>query len=205
MSKEQKQSLVYKLTNIINQKFYIGITKYTLGDRWSKHKHSARHLNTALYRAMRKYGIENFTIETLSLWNTYEEAKKEEIRLIAELRPHYNSTKGGDGCLGYKHTKAVCESISKRMKGVKGYWKGKKLPPHVIEIKRQWCKTRPDKERILAEGPKSQRKRVRCLEDGKIFPSAKEASEFYNIRRRTIAAICRKDLRDSRWIFEYIV
>ena len=52
---------IYRITNLINNKIYIGQTanKYP-SKRWGCHKHEATSGNDKpLYRAMRKYGIEN--------------------------------------------------------------------------------------------------------------------------------------------------
>ena len=50
-------------------------------------------LDTYLYRAIRKYGKENFTIEILD----EEYSNEKEIYWISKLKPEYNMTKGGDG------------------------------------------------------------------------------------------------------------
>ena len=53
---------IYKITNDINDKVYIGQTQNSIGVRWSMHKQHSKTLNTVLYRAMRKYGLEHFSI-----------------------------------------------------------------------------------------------------------------------------------------------
>ena len=65
---------IYKITNNINQKVYIGQTIMTPVQRWQKHRSDAK-LNKPypLYRAMNKYGIDNFSFEIL------EEVKVEEL------------------------------------------------------------------------------------------------------------------------------
>lgn len=55
---------------------------------------------------MNKYGYDNFTISTIQECKI-EETKSLEIYYILLLDTYYNglnNTKGGDGCLGYKHT-----------------------------------------------------------------------------------------------------
>ncbi len=65
---------IYKITNNINQKVYIGQTIMTPAQRWQKHRSDAK-LNKPypLYRAINKYGIDNFSFEIL------EEVKIEEL------------------------------------------------------------------------------------------------------------------------------
>lgn len=60
---------IYKITNKINNKIYIGQSQHCL-DRWSQHKYCSKNPNDFrtyehLYRSMRKYGIENFIFEII--------------------------------------------------------------------------------------------------------------------------------------------
>ena len=97
---------VYKITNIINNKVYIGITK-NIKSRFAYHKtrfnkqNKKEYLEKPLYKAFRKYGIENFKFEVLFENLTDEEAANKEIELIAEYKSlshenGYNITKGGN-------------------------------------------------------------------------------------------------------------
>ncbi len=54
---------VYQITNLINNKKYIGITNNYI-KRWSNHK-SGNSKNMVIGRAIEKYGIENFKFEIL--------------------------------------------------------------------------------------------------------------------------------------------
>ena len=62
---------IYKITNKINNKVYIGQTiKIRASDRFSQHKYLARHLeqekvNSYLHKAMHKYGVENFSFDII--------------------------------------------------------------------------------------------------------------------------------------------
>lgn len=57
--------IIYKLTNLITNKIYIGITKYTLGTRVSKHVWDSEKPKTYLHKSIKKYGIENFKQEII--------------------------------------------------------------------------------------------------------------------------------------------
>jgi group I intron endonuclease len=97
---EQKY-YVYKITNLINKKIYIGMTK-NIETRWLTHKTRSKTRKTLLYCAMNHYGLENFKIDVLETCATELEAKNAEIRLIASLGTQnsstgYNMTAGGDG------------------------------------------------------------------------------------------------------------
>ena len=56
---------IYKITNSINNKIYIGQTARTLNIRWKEHKVASISSDRPLYKAMRKYGIDNFHIEII--------------------------------------------------------------------------------------------------------------------------------------------
>ena len=62
---KQLTMIIYKITNKINGKVYIGLTTQTLEYRWGRHLTEGRNINNNkhLYKAMRKYGENNFVIE----------------------------------------------------------------------------------------------------------------------------------------------
>ena len=96
--------LIYKITNLINNKCYIGQTIKTAEQRWKEHQSHAfgSHLNDqnkTLYKAIRKYGLENFTFEVLQdNIETFEKLDKAEIYWIDYYNSFvkgYNETFGG--------------------------------------------------------------------------------------------------------------
>lgn len=69
---------IYIIKNKINQHFYVGMSKDIM-TRWKHHicesqNPKSKEYEKTLYRAFRKYGIENFSFEIL------EECKEEELR-----------------------------------------------------------------------------------------------------------------------------
>lgn len=92
-----KKGFIYKITNKVNGKCYIGQTRYTVEFRWRQHKNSKDDL--VLHRAFRKYGIENFLFETIEECNV-DKLNEREMYYIAEynsFKDGYNMTVGGDG------------------------------------------------------------------------------------------------------------
>jgi len=89
---------IYIITNIINAKQYIGITK-DIDKRWKEHKKAEE--DTYFYRAIRKYGAHNFVIKHFASSKDLESAFFIEKMLIKEHATRsplgYNSTDGGEG------------------------------------------------------------------------------------------------------------
>lgn len=91
---------IYKITNNINGKIYIGMTYRTVQERWKEHKNDCSRKqaeNRPLYRAMSKYGVENFSIETIEKTNQPEERERYWIEQLGSFKYGYNATLGGDG------------------------------------------------------------------------------------------------------------
>ena len=91
---------IYQITNQINGKIYIGKTERTIQERWREHCKDylrERFYDRPLYRAMRKYGLSNFTIELLEETNNPEEREIFWIEQKGSFKHGYNATMGGDG------------------------------------------------------------------------------------------------------------
>ena len=91
---------IYKITNDINQKLYIGKTELSIEKRFKEHCSDAfrdRNEKRPLYAAMRKYGIEHFHIESIEETDNPEEREVYWIEYYGSFKNGYNATKGGDG------------------------------------------------------------------------------------------------------------
>lgn len=100
--------LIYKITNKCNNKIYIGKTIYTLDTRWYQHKNNAFNNNSPsynykFYKAIRKYGIENFNIEIIEEIDNSKLNEREQywIKYFNSVDDGYNTTYGGEGCILY--------------------------------------------------------------------------------------------------------
>lgn len=94
---------IYKITNQINQKSYIGKTTLLNPlERWRQHKaesNKERSKHRALYRAFNKYGVENFIFEIIEEISAEELNQREQyyIQQYNTFHNGYNETLGGDG------------------------------------------------------------------------------------------------------------
>lgn len=135
---------VYKITNSITNKSYIGKTTIGYLKRFNKHKVNAQKgINRRLYDSMRFHGVDKFTVTLEFTATSIEELNLKEIELISKFNTimpsGYNMTLGGDGGYtlakwtvedkkelfkkqalkraGFKHSESTKELISVTQKG----------------------------------------------------------------------------------------
>ena len=93
--------VIYK--HSANNKSYIGYTKHTIEKRFQNHiAYANRGSDFVFHKAIRKYGKECWTSETLATCESVTEARELEKRFIAEFGSNvrgkgYNMTVGGEG------------------------------------------------------------------------------------------------------------
>lgn len=111
--------IIYKVTNLINNKVYIGLTTRTFEERKKQHLREAINSNSKKYfhNALRKYGNDNFIWEIIDVAETQEELNEKEIYWISLFNSYgkqgYNQTRGGEGASGYKHSDESRKKMSK--------------------------------------------------------------------------------------------
>lgn len=94
--------IIYKVTNLVNNKIYIGLTKQLLSKRQHQHElHSDKKPLMVLHYAIKKYGKENFQWEILRECKNFEELNKSEREFIklynsTNIDIGYNRTTGGE-------------------------------------------------------------------------------------------------------------
>lgn len=136
---------IYKITNSINNKIYIGKTCDTVEKRWLRHIKSTNNgCQLYFHRAIRKYGAKIFILETIDYasnkdelclkekyWINYYQSFKNEVG--------YNLTMGGEGGaltgealekmkIHRRGQKPSEETLKKRSASLKGKLLGKKNP-----------------------------------------------------------------------------
>ncbi len=147
---KKEQYFLYIITNKVNRKQYIGWTGRTPKQRLARHFCESRRGKTKsrLYKAIRKYGTENFLIAPLLLCASIKYVKQMEIAAIQNydtLRNGYNSTIGGDGVSGYHYTKEQRKTRSINTKKWRAEQRKRKPPksPKKRAKLGSWCKGIP--------------------------------------------------------------
>lgn len=207
---------VYKHTSP-SGKVYIGITRQAPEERWQAGWGYRR--NEYFFRAILKYGWDNFTHEVLHFGLSKEEACAAEISLIAayhcnEKEYGYNLTEGGDHpTLSPEHRKKIGDAQ-----------RGRKLSDEqrrrISEVQRGRRPTDETRRRLsdarrgkhlsaetrqkLTNGKRDKMRAVLCVETGDIYPSASEAARRTGYSQGNISMCClgqRKTAYGFHWIY----
>lgn len=165
--------IIYKATNIINNKIYIGQTTQTLDKRRKAHERAYKYKSSKemiIAKAIKKYGKENFTWEIIDTATSLDELNQKEeywinkLNSLAENGYGYNDKRGGNN---HKHSERTKNKISKAQRGELNHAFGKKG----------------------SLNPKS--KKVINLNTGKIYESANICSKEEGLSLSHICATCR--------------
>lgn len=86
---------LYRITNLVNNKIYIGQAK-DYNQRWRQHKQEAkREIPRMIVNvAMKKYGLDNFIFEIIATCKTQEDANQTETLLVSQYESHISTGKG---------------------------------------------------------------------------------------------------------------
>ena len=198
---------IYKVTNNINKKIYIGQTIQDENIRWNHHIREALNgSDTKFHRALRKYGKDGF------IWEVIEEVDNDKlnereiywISYYNSYKQGYNSTTGGDLpprndikiiCLETNIVYSSCAEASRQTNINK---------VHIAEC------VRGEKFRVSAGGyhwmsledynkfgpifkqteNELNSKSVKCIETGIVYNSILEASKATGVSRQTIHRCC---------------
>ena len=118
---------IYKITNIQNNKVYIGQTIRPIEDRFKRHLSDALNniIDTHFARAIRKYGKDNFVLELIDVAQNQEELNRKErywIKFYDAVNTGYNETDAISKCGGNTYqskTKEEMEVIKEKIRQTK--------------------------------------------------------------------------------------
>lgn len=184
--------VIYKITNLLNGKIYVGQTQRSFEERISEHKY---HGKLYIDREIKKYGWENFKAEIIEECQTVEELNEREIFWIATLntlKPNgYNLTVGGSGC--YEHLHAP-DSIQKMSDIAKEIWANRSKEERFLIAKKREDNRKPEeksataRKRELSKSPeKKAAETLKAVAKRKVNMAAKSLDE-----RRKITENARK-------------
>lgn len=104
-----RMAFIYIITNQINGKQYVGKTTRTIYQRFNEHIYASKmkkyNMQYPLYKAIKKYGIENFSIKQLEECPVEKATDKEKywIEKFNTYNNGYNATLGGEGLHHYNY------------------------------------------------------------------------------------------------------
>lgn len=192
---------IYKITNTINNKCYVGFTSLSVEQRFRTHINNSKYKrnNQKIYNAMRKYGVENFIVEQIYQG---DDALQREDEFIKKYNAEYNMVEGGNKPPSQKGNRwNMSEEAKDKLRKPKpprtpehaekiaSQLRGRKQPEHLVR-KRAEANTNPHKPFGNTNRAKS------CIvthPDGKeevIFNIA-EFARKYNLSRPSICHVCK--------------
>lgn len=225
---------IYKITNKINGKSYIGYSK-NIERRFWEHRCVSHEFNKAMRADLVKYGKDNFSYEVLEECEP-EKLAEREIFYISKLKPEYNILGGGPRGM----TTAPPELRERLANKARQQWERKtqeekdhiiknnlKPPPlgHYVspetrqklreknlgkkqseETKQKRSDTmRKRREAGIHRSGASHYKRVRCIDTGEEFLSVKHAAEHFGIHPSRISSVLKgRQITTAGHFFEYV-
>jgi group I intron endonuclease len=150
--------ICYRITNLITNKSYVGVTTVSIDRRFKQHCWAAiSGEQNILYKAMRKYGVENFIVEELAhaigtTENLYELERQVVSQEQTQIPNGYNMTSGGENPpsqagkpsrrKGVKISEEDKQKLNLGGLALGRAWnKGKKMPPMPEEVRASISKT----------------------------------------------------------------
>lgn len=205
---------IYKITNTINNKCYIGQTLNDVKERWRQHRKKSTNCRY-LKHAFIKYGFDKFKFELICICFD-EDLDRYEIEYIKKfncLVPNgYNLKSGGLG--GGRHNQETKDKIGKALKNM--YLNGYIQPNKGIKL----SKEHRNKLSIAHMGRKLSKEHLENMKDVgnkkvlqfnltekllNVYKSGKQAAEKNNTTKAGISMICngkRIQLKGFKYKFE---
>lgn len=202
--------LVYKITNLINGKVYVGQTKGTVEKRWRYHNYDSSRCRY-LHNAIQKYGKDNFRIEQIDTASSQPELNEKEkywIEFFDCISPKgYNLKSGGHKP---KYSQESRERMSKNHPDVSG----ERNPRYGVSLsestrekisKAHTGKKLSELHKQKVRQNSKRRKSVLNLDTKEVFLSSREAEETYKLAHGSISRVCRGEGKSAggfHWKYE---
>jgi len=199
--------LIYMITNMINNKKYIGQTKHSLKWRFYNHCQKSNGCKK-LCHAIQKYGKENFIITKIDEAPTREEANIKERYYISYYNTQiegYNIAEGGFNAKSTRRKRVICLETGEKFDSITDC--AKKYNANKVDYIARVCHgnkptfkgyhfafldkdDKPRLDKIRLNAPKSHKKTL-CIETGEIFKDSKSASDWLGVHRNAVSMCCR--------------
>lgn len=171
---------IYKITNLINGKYYIGKHQTTILD--DGYMGSGK----ILKRAITKYGIENFCKEILYVFDSEEEMNSKEKELIIISESTYNLHEGGHGGFGYINSNNLAVKHFTKDNAKEYSKKANQVLQHKREVDSQWNLEYKRKMSESRSGEKNHNYGKPAWNKGKRFSNeTKEKMKIASLKRET--------------------
>lgn len=168
--------LIYKITNRISGKIYVGITTRSLEKRWKEHC-NLRAKPSILKNAIKKYGKDNFSIEQIDIAVNRLDLLNKEIYWINTLNTL--SPSGYNISLGCQNLMITKETRLKQSNSKKST-----LNPNF--------------------GGNTTSKPIKCMTTNTLYKSATEAAKILKVNRSCIVKVIKKQRKHvNGYVFEY--
>lgn len=200
--------IIYKHTNKINGKSYIGLTQQNPKKRFKHGTGYPKRDQPLFHKAIEKYGWENFETEILEAnIQTRELANEREIYWIAFYHTWiydpecngYNALPGGNSNPGHVQTVETRAKISQKLRGIKKSAETRHKMSLAQTGKKLSVKT---KEKIRAANFGRNSKPVICIETNERFESIKAATKKYGDSIRK--CLCGKTKKAYGYHWKYL-
>ena len=136
--------IIYKITNIVTNKYYIGKTTKTAEKRFKEHIFLAEQgASYKLSNSIRKHGANNFKVEKIDSADTNEELSEKEKYWISYYNSYndgYNMTLGGEGGDTYSNRTPEDMEITKKKISVKAHEHNSNHGQYVGDVNSMWGK-----------------------------------------------------------------
>lgn len=221
---DNKKYCVYMHVNKINGKIYIGITRQTVEQRWKTNGKGYK--KQCFYKAIKKYGWNNFNHIILFDKLTKEEAESKEKELISYYKSNnsefgYNIENGGlrgdktsETTINKRKKRIICVELNKEYESIQD-------ASDELKVDRTTISKCLNKENKTAKGfhfftienydkdkkynLTSRKRKIICIETKEVFNSIEEAGKFFNISASGIQAqINGKQKSSSNYHFDYL-
>lgn len=167
----RRHNIIYKITNKINDKFYVGVHKTNYID--DGYMGSGKLIS----RAIKKYGKENFIKEILYDFDTYQKAldKESEIvdKLFLEQNNTYNLQVGGKWTYSRRHDDRAKQLLSEHMKsrwennreGMMNIIQSTERCGKISKHLKEWIKNNPEKHKARMDKINHDPEKIRKMAD----------------------------------------